>query len=212
MKTTKTRGGVPTRTAADWEEAALDVMAARGLAALSIPDLAGSLNVTKGSFYWHFSSLEDLVTRSITRWEANDKAALDAIRRIEEPAARLHTLFSEAMAAERAQRLFLALSFWPAPRSATVLRKVSVRRLKLLMETYRKLGLPDAEAQQQGLLAYSAYIGGVHLRNADTPCLRTAADVAAYVNHAAKVLVAAAGGKRRGRAPSARATSRQTSD
>jgi len=191
MTAKKTRAGVPTRTAADWEEGALDVMAARGVAALSIPDLARSLNVTKGSFYWHFVSLDDLVTRAIDRWEASDKRALDEIRRIENPATRLRTLFSEAMSADRAQRLFLALALWPTPQSAAALRKVSVRRLRLLVETYRELGLSDENAQQQGLLAYSAYIGGVHLRNADTPWLRTADDLAAYVSHAARVLVGA---------------------
>jgi AcrR family transcriptional regulator len=188
----KTRRGVPTRTAVDWEEGALDVMAARGVAALSIPDLARSLNVTKGSFYWHFSGLDDLVTRSISRWEASDKTVLEQIRRIEKPAARLRTLFAQAMAAERAQRLFLALSLWPGPGCAAVLRRVSVRRLRLLVETYRELGLPDQSAQQQGLLAYSAYIGGVHLRNADTPWLRTPEDLAAYVEHAARTLVGSA--------------------
>ena len=191
MTAKKTRGGVPTRTAADWEEGALDVMAARGVGALSIPDLARSLNVTKGSFYWHFSGLDDLVTRAISRWEASDKTTLEEIRRIEKPVTRLRTLFSQAMSAERAQRLFLALSLWPTDRSAAALRKVSVRRLRLLVETYRELGLPDETAQQQGLLAYSAYIGGVHLRNADTPWLRTPDDVAAYVDHAARVLVGA---------------------
>jgi AcrR family transcriptional regulator len=195
MTAKKTRGGVPTRTAADWEEAALDVVATRGFAALSIPDLARTLDVTKGSFYWHFSGLDDLVTRSVNRWEANDKTALDAIRRIEKPAVRLRTLFSEAMAEERAQRLFLALSFWPAERSAAILRKVSARRLRVLVEAYRELGMGDDAAQQQGLLAYGAYIGGVHLRNAPTPWLRTPEDVAAYVEHAADVLVA--GGTRK---------------
>jgi AcrR family transcriptional regulator len=192
MTVEKTRGGVPTRTVADWEEGALDVIAAGGLAALSIPDLARSLGVTKGSFYWHFSGLEDLLTRAINRWEATDKATLDEIRGIEKPALRLRTLFAEAMSAERAQRLFLALSLSPAPRSAAVLRKVSVRRLRLLVETYRELGMSQETAQQQGLLAYSAYIGGVHLRNAHTPWLRTSDDVALYVEHATRVLVGAA--------------------
>jgi AcrR family transcriptional regulator len=196
MTAKKTRGGVPTRTASDWEEAALDVMASRGVAALSIPDLARTLDVTKGSFYWHFSGLDDLVTRSINRWEASDKTALEAVRRIEKPAARLRTLFSEAMAEERAQRLFLALSFWPMERSAAILHKVSIRRLRVLVEAYRELGMTDDAAQQQGLLAYSAYIGGVHLRNASTPWLRTPEEVAAYVAHAARVLVTGTARKR----------------
>ena len=43
-KKAHTRLGVPTRTVEDWEEAALDVIAARGIAAVSIPELARTLD------------------------------------------------------------------------------------------------------------------------------------------------------------------------
>src|SRR5664279_498359 len=99
-KTAHTRLGVPTRTAQDWEEAALDVIAARGIAALSIPELARTLEVTKGSFYWHFSGLDDLVVRAIKRWDAIDKETLDQIRQVKDPVVRLRTLFAEAMSAQ----------------------------------------------------------------------------------------------------------------
>lgn len=188
-KTTRTRLGVPTRTAEDWEEAALDVIAARGIAALSIPELARTLDVTKGSFYWHFSGLDDLVIRAVKRWDTLDKETLDQIRQVPDPVVRLRTLFAEAMSAQRAQALYISLAVSPAHRIAAALRKVSSRRLKLLADSYREIGLTDEGAQQQALLAYSAYIGGVHLRNNDAPWLRDAGNVNAYVEHAALVLI-----------------------
>ncbi len=188
-KTTRTRLGVPTRTAADWEEAALDVIAARGIAALSIPELARTLQVTKGSFYWHFSRLDDLVVQAIKRWDTLDKEILDQIRQIEDPAVRLRTLFAEAMSAQRAQALYISLAVSPSPGIAAALRKVSSRRLKLLADSYREIGMTDEAAQQQALLAYSAYIGGVHLRSNDAPWLRDADHVNAYVEHASRVLI-----------------------
>jgi AcrR family transcriptional regulator len=188
-KTARTRLGVPTRTADDWEEAALDVIAARGIAALSIPDLARTLEVTKGSFYWHFTGLDDLVERALKRWDTLDKEALDQIRTIEDPAVRLRTLFAEAMSATRAQALYISLALSSSQAAAATLRKVSSRRLKLLADSYREIGMNAVAAQQQALLAYSAYIGGVHLRSNDAPWLGSRTDVNAYVEHAATALI-----------------------
>ena len=47
--------GEPTLTAADWAEAALQLIAEKGLGALTVSALAARLGVTKGSFYWHFA-------------------------------------------------------------------------------------------------------------------------------------------------------------
>lgn len=188
-KMTRTRLGVPVRTAADWEEAALDVIAARGIAALSIPELARTLEVTKGSFYWHFPRLDDLIAAAVQRWETLDKAALDQIRQIKDPVVRLRTLFAEAMSAQRAQSLYISLAVSPSPGISDALRRVSARRLKILAGSYREIGMKDDAAQQQSLLAYCAYIGGVHLRSTDAPWLRHAGDVNAYVEHAALVLI-----------------------
>jgi AcrR family transcriptional regulator len=190
-KTTRTRLGVPTRTAEDWEEAALDAIAAGGVAAVSIPELARTLEVTKGSFYWHFTGLDNLVDRALKRWDRLDREALDQIRTIDDPAARLRTLFAEAMSATRAQALYVALVVSPSRAIAAALRKVSSRRLKLLADSYREMGMTEIAAQQQALLAYSAYIGGVHLRSNDTPWLRDAGDMRAYVEHASLALIEA---------------------
>lgn len=123
------------------------------------------------------------------RWDRLDKETLDQIRTIEDPVVRLRTLFAEAMSAKRAQSLYLALAVSPSPDIGAALRKVSSRRLKLLATTYQELGMTDLAAQQQALLAYSANIGGVHLRSNDAPWLRETRDVHAYVEHASTALI-----------------------
>ena len=191
-KATRTRRGIPTRTAGDWEEAALDIIAGRGIDALSIPELARKLGVTKGSFYWHFSSLQDLVTRAVKRWEANDLATLEQVRQVKDPVERLRTLFAEAMAAERAHGLYVALSLSGSRRVASSLKRVSERRVRLLVESYRELGMNGDDAHRQALLTYSIYIGGVHLRKSNVPWLRADSDFSNYVDHAGRVLVGSA--------------------
>src|SRR6185436_622522 len=53
------------RSAVDWEDAALAAIAEHGLASLAIPDLARTLGVTKGSFYWHFRGIQELVDAAL---------------------------------------------------------------------------------------------------------------------------------------------------
>src|SRR3546814_18257468 len=43
-------------SAEDWAQAALDLIAEHGVAAVAVEPLARRLGVTKGSFYWHFPS------------------------------------------------------------------------------------------------------------------------------------------------------------
>jgi len=60
---------MPTLTAADWAEAALQLIAEAGLGALTVETLAARLGVTKGSFYWHFKGRSELLADALGRWE-----------------------------------------------------------------------------------------------------------------------------------------------
>lgn len=173
------------RSAADWEDAALSAIADHGLASVSIPALAGQLGVTKGSFYWHFKGLPQLVSAALRRWEEIDREALDEVHEIEEPRARLKALFAQAMKSHQAHALFRALSPSADPAVGTILRRIHDRRLKFLIDAFREIGLAPHDAREQALLTYSAYIGAIHLRQQ----LRSEKDLAAYIAHAVKTLI-----------------------
>lgn len=98
------------RTADEWAEAALEAFASGGVRAASIPSIARSLGVTKGSFYWHFRSFDDLVEAAMKRWEEQDRAVLDELRGVADARKRLVALFTEAVRAPQAHALFVALS------------------------------------------------------------------------------------------------------
>jgi AcrR family transcriptional regulator len=173
------------RTIQDWEDAALAAIARDGLASLAIPQLARSLNVTKGSFYWHFASLQELIEKSLKRWEERDRITLDELRAITDPRARLAALFEQAMEQREAHGLYVALSSSTVPHTAPVIRRISNRRLKFLIESYTAAGLKRPEARSRALLAYAAYIGALHLR------LSKKKDIDDYVAHALKTLIPA---------------------
>lgn len=177
------------RNADDWQEAALDVIAASGIDALAIPSLAESLGVTKGSFYWHFSSLDELIAAALQRWEVADRITVEEMAAVSDPARRLRGAFEEAMRLERSQSLYVTLASASDSAVVQVLRRVSQRRVRFLTAAYRELGLRPTEAHQRALLTYTAYLGIIHLRRQAVEGLRSARDVEAYVTHAARTLI-----------------------
>jgi len=52
----------------DWLAAALDALVRAGPEGIHVEPLAASLGVTKGSFYWHFEDLQDLLSSVIDYW------------------------------------------------------------------------------------------------------------------------------------------------
>jgi AcrR family transcriptional regulator len=53
----------------DWVRAGMRILARSGVDAVLIPPLAKELGVTKGSFYWHFASRDELLLALIDEWK-----------------------------------------------------------------------------------------------------------------------------------------------
>src|ERR1700760_697069 len=68
-------------TTDDWAAAALDALLSEGPAGVAVQPLARRLGTTKGSFYWHFESRDELLRAALARWQ--DVATGDVIRRTE---------------------------------------------------------------------------------------------------------------------------------
>src|SRR5437868_10038617 len=81
-------------SADDWAQAALDLIAEQGVAAVAVEPLARRLGVTKGSFYWHFPSRESLLVAALERWEKTEQEAIfGQLEQIADPRQRLRQLF-----------------------------------------------------------------------------------------------------------------------
>ncbi len=179
-------------SAADWIEAATQVIAEAGVSAVAVEPLAQRLGVTKGSFYWHFANRDALLQATLERWEREDtEAAIAALEAIGDPHDRLRRLIVQALsepsrfddaspASGDVEHAFhLALSdAADDPIVRPILQRVSERRIDYLVECYRALGLEPAVARQWALLAYAAYIGTLRLRR-EVPSRAPAGDAAA---------------------------------
>src|SRR5690349_2839624 len=56
-------------TASDWLQHGLRVLTREGPGALKAAPMAQALNVSRGSFYWHFRDIEDFRARLLQAWE-----------------------------------------------------------------------------------------------------------------------------------------------
>lgn len=62
-----------------WMKKALDVLFSHGIGAVKVEVLARELNVTKGSFYWHFKNRDDLLHEMVDWWRENQIGFIDRL-------------------------------------------------------------------------------------------------------------------------------------
>ena len=165
----------PTLSREAWVLAATNLLAREGLQAVAVEPLALALGVTKGSFYWHFKSRNELIQAVLEAWE-QDQSADVATRYggIPDPHRRLRVLLFAAFEDSRVE---------PA------LRRATERRLALGLEAFQALGLSEEEARQRALLAYAAYTGYFQLLRTTPEAVEAVTDLSGYVHRLADALV-----------------------
>lgn len=194
-----TRLGAPTLTAADWAEAALQLIAEKGLGALTVGALAARLGVTKGSFYWHFTGRAQLLAAALAHWE--QRATTEAITGLEAVAdhrRRLELMLDAASRPPRARSLYAALAEAAEdPIVRRVLNRVASARIAYLEICYRNLGFSPTLARSHAVFAYAAYRGLLQLAHEAPAALPS--DWSFYPDVIRKALVPAAAPRRRSR-------------
>lgn len=182
-----------TLSAADWERAALDLIAELGMQALAIEPLARRMGITKGSFYWHFSSREALLERALLRWEEHDSRNLNAsLGEIDHPRDRLISFFRRVGKEKLTHEVFSELCSAAAhPQVEPVLERVANRRMAHLSVAYEELGMAADKARHQARLTYSVYLGFLQLqKQQQTPSL-SSEEFEEYIDHVIETLVPA---------------------
>jgi AcrR family transcriptional regulator len=169
------RLGAPTLTAADWAEAALQLIAEKGLRALTVSALATRLGVTKGSFYWHFEGRPALLAAALEHWEqratTETMKGLDAVT---DHRRRLELMLDAASQLPRSRSLYAALAEAAEdPVVRRVLNRVASARIAYLEGCYTQLGLAPALARSHAVFAYAAYRGLLQLAHEAPAALPT---------------------------------------
>jgi AcrR family transcriptional regulator len=158
-------------TPAHWIEAATELLVDGGVDLVRVDVVAKALEVTRGSFYWHFKDRDDLLARVLESWRA--AATEQVINRFEgrgadprERLAELLTLPFRGQSAERAARIELAIRDW-ARRNATARRavdEVDERRIGYTAQCFSALGFDIAEARSRAFILYGYQVAESLLR------------------------------------------------
>jgi AcrR family transcriptional regulator len=180
-----------TLSAADWERAALEFIAEHGIQALAIETLARRLGITKGSFYWHFSSRESLLEQALLRWEEHDSRNLNAsLGEIDHPRDRLISFFRRIGKEKLTHEVYSELCASAGHSNVEpVLGRVAERRMEYLSTAFEEMGMEAGKAMHQARLTYSVYLGFLQLqRQQQTPSL-SSEQYEAYIEHVIATLI-----------------------
>jgi AcrR family transcriptional regulator len=168
------RLGEPTLTASDWAEAALQLIAEKGLRALTVNALAARLGVTKGSFYWHFQGRSELLGAALARWERATTEAINGLDAVADHRRRLGLMLDAASQPPRSRSLYAALAEAAEdPVVRRVLNRVASARIAYLEICYANLGFAPAMARSHAVFAYAAYRGLLQLAHEAPAALPT---------------------------------------
>jgi AcrR family transcriptional regulator len=146
----------------DWIEAALEAIERGGRAAVRVEALATRLGVTKGSFYSHFHSRDELIEAALESWERGRGDTIERFAEIEDPGQRLRQMLLEAVTFTQSGRVsahMILLGELGDQRVRSAVARVTESRLELLTRSYRELGFSAQRATHRARLAYAIYRG-----------------------------------------------------
>lgn len=174
-----------------WADAALNAIGQGGLKAVAVEPIAAALGVTKGSFYWHFRDRNELLQAALERWaERATTNIIEQLSGIIEPVARLRALFAVAFGDTAEDRIEDAiLGSLTNDTVAEMVGRVNTLRLTFLVEIFRSLDCPSAEARHRARIAYAVLLGHRRLQGGLGSRI-TASATTAFGNELIKTLTA----------------------
>lgn len=148
-------------SAEDWLDAALAAFERGGVEAVRIEPLARTLNVSRGSFYWHFESRDALLRRLLGRWELRETSrVIDAVEAGGGTAAARLLRLLETCARDEG-RLEMALRNWASSdeEAQAAIGKVDLRRTDYIAMLLLEHGLRPEQCRRRARVAYAAWLG-----------------------------------------------------
>lgn len=142
-------------TRQDWIDAAIQQLVEAGIGAVSVELLAGSLKVTRGSFYHHFTDREDLLRAMLgywsERWSYSIRQQIEALGL--DPSTTLFALM-KAIRANRAADYDAPIRAWALhdPMAREVVAQVDGARLAFIRSQFEGLGFKEIDAENRARL------------------------------------------------------------
>ncbi|MBS9373957.1 TetR/AcrR family transcriptional regulator [Rhodococcus sp. B50] len=158
-KSGRRSGRRPRLSLDDWTGAGLRLLVSEGRSAVKISRLCDDLGVTKGSFYWHFSDIDDLMKAIATRYTSQDNDAARGLTSLEElPVDERLARMGAMLVDERAWEAEVAVREWARsdPQVAESVRALDQRIMAVVRNCFLELGFDEDEAElRAGTLVYA---------------------------------------------------------
>lgn len=160
----------------DWIEAATQLLVKKSIEAVRVEPLAKLLGVSRGSFYWHFKSRQELLEAILANWrERQTRRIVERIRddRLltpEEQITKLRMRPHATKASKDASALELAIRAW-ARRDRFARQAVNAvdnERVSFSEELFLDAGASKADARVWALLGHAYILGEALLRETMT--------------------------------------------
>ncbi|MGE3066498.1 MAG: TetR/AcrR family transcriptional regulator [Hyphomicrobiaceae bacterium] len=156
--------------AKDWVDGASELLIDENIRGVRIAALCHRLGVTKGSFYWHFGSRQDLLDAILDAWRK--KNTLNVMSRIVSMAAPLRSLrgllaLPRRAASARGARVEMSVRDWARRDDATFrsLREIDHTRLRSFEQLFLRLGFAGRDAKARAYVAYAVMMGDSVLKD-----------------------------------------------
>lgn len=153
------RGMTERLSKADWIAHGLRTLTSDGVAGLKVGSMATGLQVSRGSFYWHFEDIADFRSQLLKSWQ--ERTTDQVIRELETEAGpeRLKQLLTRAFDAR--PTVDRAIRSWAAEDEdvAAIVASVDARRIAYIADLIVAAGVERQRAQRRATFLYWAWLG-----------------------------------------------------
>ena len=147
-------------TKSEWLRHGLRTLASDGPGALKVGSMSEKLNVSRGSFYWHFRDIEDFRSQLLQSWQeiSTDQIITELDNRPDDPS-RLRDLMHRAFSRQR--NLDQAVRSWAAEdeKVASIVAGVDGRRIARVARLLSEAGVDSERAAHRATFLYWAFLG-----------------------------------------------------
>lgn len=145
----------------DWIDAGWLLMANRGFAGVKVEVLARELEVSKGSFYWHFKNRQELLEGILQRWENETNWLIAESKNAATPKESLVKLFTLTEEMCNQPDPEAAIFLW-ANQDPVVQKRVHIvenKRVTWVTKLLQNYGFTLPEARHKAEVGYFALMG-----------------------------------------------------
>ena len=154
----------------DWLNAAFRAAVEHGFDGVRVLTLAQTLQVTRGSFYWHFKDHATLIDALVERWRARELEAHERLEQAgsDDPAKALEILLDQALAhgGKDLDNMHFELALRALCRRDTqvagLMRSMDDLRIALFKRKFMRLVQDERTAAELATLFYLSVVGSFH--------------------------------------------------